>query len=214
MISIKTLVFNPFAENTFLVYDETGDCVIIDPGCYEPEEQEHLQHVIAREGLKPVALLNTHCHIDHVLGNAFVKKTYNLPLQIPQGDAETLAAVPGYAAMYGFPGYEHTGADKLIQANEKITFGKSHLLALLVPGHTKGHVAFVNTGEKICLGGDVLFDGSIGRTDLPGGDFDTLITSIREQLFRLPDDTVVYCGHGPTTTIGHEKKTNPFCAVN
>ena len=213
MISIKTLVFNPFAENTYLVYDESQESVIVDPGCYDVAEQEHLQRVIELEELKPVALLNTHCHIDHVLGNAFVKKTYNLPLQVPRGDAETLAAVPSYAAMYGFPEYEHTDADHLLQPHEKINFGSSHLLALLVPGHTTGHMAFVNADEKICIGGDVLFDGSIGRTDLPGGDLDTLITSIQQQLFNLPDETVVYCGHGPTTTIGQEKKTNPFCAL-
>jgi hydroxyacylglutathione hydrolase len=213
MISIKTLVFNPFAENTFLVHDETNECVIVDPGCYTTEEQDHLKIVIEREGLKPVHLVNTHCHIDHVLGNAFVKQTYGLPLAIPEGDKETLAAVPTYAATYGFPNYEHIDADKYIKADETISFGNSELKAVFVPGHTKGHIALVSTESKICIGGDVLFDGSIGRTDLPGGDFDTLIRSIREQLFSLPEDTVVYPGHGPTTSIGHEKKTNPFCAT-
>ena len=213
MISIKTLVFNPFAENTFLVHDETKECIIVDPGCYTAEEQDHLIGVIEREGLKPVQLVNTHCHIDHVLGNVFVKETYGLPLAIPEGDKETLAAVPTYAATYGFPDYKHIDADEYIKADETISFGNSELKAVFVPGHTKGHIALVNTQSRICVGGDVLFDGSIGRTDLPGGDFDTLIKSIHEQLFSLPEDTVVYPGHGPTTTIGHEKKTNPFCAT-
>jgi len=214
MISIKTLVFNPFSENTYLLYDETKECIIIDPGCYTPEEQDHLKNIIDQESLKMVGLLNTHCHIDHVLGNAFVKNTYNLPLQIPVEDEQTLAAVPSYAATYGFPDYEHTDADNFIEPNQTIRFGQSEIKALFVPGHTAGHVAFVNESEKICIGGDVLFDGSIGRTDLPGGNFDVLIKSIREQLFNLPEDTVVYPGHGPTTTIGHEKHSNPFCATS
>jgi hydroxyacylglutathione hydrolase len=214
MISIKTIVFNPFAENTFLLYDESKECIIIDPGCYTSKEQDSLREVIDKSLLKPIALLNTHCHIDHVLGNAFVKKIYGLPLQVPIDDEPVLAAVPSYAAAYGFPDYEHTTADRLITAGQVFNFGNSQITTRLVPGHTKGHVVFVNTDEKICLGGDVLFDGSIGRTDLPGGNFNTLINSIHEQLFTLPDDTIVYPGHGPTTTIGHEKRTNPFCAIS
>ena len=213
MISIKTIVFNPFAENTYLLFDETKECIIIDPGCYTSEEQEHLSKVIERESLSIVGLLNTHCHIDHVLGNAFVKNTYKLPLQIPENEVQTYSAVPGYAASYGFPDYDHATVDQLIKPSEIIRFGQSELEALYVPGHSAGHVAFVNKSEKICVGGDVLFDGSIGRTDLPGGNFDILIKSIQEQLFNLPDDTVVYPGHGPTTTIGQEKKDNPFCAI-
>ena len=214
MISIKTLVFNPFSENTYLLYDETKECIIIDPGCYTSEEQDHLNKIIEEESLIVVGLLNTHCHIDHVLGNSFVKKTFSVPLQIPEEDESTLAAVPSYAATYGFPAYEHIEADQLIKPNQIISFGQSEVKALFVPGHTAGHVAFVNETERICVGGDVLFDGSIGRTDLPGGDFDVLIRSIKEQLFNLPDDTIVYPGHGPTTTIGHEKQSNPFCATS
>ena len=214
MISIKTLVFNPFDENTYLLYDETKECVIIDPGCYTAEEQDHLLKVIERESLTIVGLLNTHCHIDHVLGNAFVKNSFSLPLQIPEDEEETLAAVPAYAANYGFPEYKHISADQFIKPDQLISFGKTEIKALYVPGHSAGHAAFVNESEKICVGGDVLFEGSIGRTDLPGGDFDLLLKSIREQLFNLPDDTTVYPGHGPTTTIGYEKKSNPFCAIS
>jgi glyoxylase-like metal-dependent hydrolase (beta-lactamase superfamily II) len=213
MISIKTIVFNPFAENTYLLYDETKECVIIDPGCYTTEEQDHLKKVIERESFIMVGLLNTHCHIDHVLGNAFVNNTYNLPLQIPENEEQTYAAVPDYATNYGFPEYVHIDAEQFIKPNQIICFGQSEVKALYVPGHSAGHVAFINESEKICVGGDVLFDGSIGRTDLPGGNFDILIKSIREKLFNLPDDTIVYPGHGPTTTIGQEKKENPFCAI-
>jgi len=213
MISIKTIVFNPFAENTYLLFDETKECIIIDPGCYTSEEQMHLTKVIERESLIVIGLLNTHCHIDHVLGNAFVKNTYNLSLQIPENEVETYNAVPSYAANYGFPAYDHAIVDHLIKPNEVIRFGQSEVEALYVPGHSAGHIAFVNESEKICIGGDVLFNGSIGRTDLPGGNFDILINSIQEQLFNLPDDTVVYPGHGSATTIGQEKKDNPFCAI-
>jgi len=213
MISIETLVFNPFEENTYIVFDDTKECLIIDPGCYTTEEENKLTYLIEEKELIPKHLINTHCHIDHVLGNSFVSSTYNLPLQVPKADNDTLESVPSYAAAYGFPNYNHAPADRFIEAKEKITFGNSSLDVLFVPGHSVGHIALVNIEEKVCLGGDVLFNGSIGRTDLPGGDFDTLIRSIHEQLFNLPDDTIVYPGHGLTTTIGHEKKTNPFCGL-
>lgn len=213
MISIKTFVFNPFAENTFVLHDDSGECIIVDPGCYGKEEEEELANYIELNNLKPVLLLNTHCHIDHVLGNRFVKEKYNVELHIPEYDKATYDAVPSYADVYGFPTYSHVHEDKLIKENDKIRFGHSDLDAVFVPGHTEGHLAFINKIDNICLGGDVLFDGSIGRTDLPGGDFDTLIGSIQKKLFVFPDDMVVYPGHGPTTTIGKEKKYNPFCAV-
>ncbi len=213
MISVKTLVFNPFGENTYLVYDDTGECLIVDPGCADSQEEELLQQTIDREKLQPVRLLNTHCHIDHVLGNYFVSHHYNLPLEIPAHEQEVLASVPSYAPAYGFAGYRHVEPGKLLHDGDQVDFGHSSLQVIAVPGHTPGHIALVNEEERICLAGDVLFDGSIGRTDLPGGDFDTLIRSIRERLYALPDDTVVYPGHGPTTTIGKEKRSNPFCAL-
>lgn len=214
MISVKTFVFNQFAENTYILYDDSGECAIIDPGCYGSEEEKELVEFIEHESLRPVLLLNTHCHIDHVLGNKFIKEHYNLALQIPEHDKTTYDAVPTYAGVYGFPGYEHTPEDRLIKENEIINFGHSTLKSVFLPGHTIGHQAFINVEANICLAGDVLFDGSIGRTDLPGGDFDTLINSIQKTLFAYPDEMTVYPGHGPTTTIGREKKTNPFCAVN
>jgi hydroxyacylglutathione hydrolase len=214
MISIKTIVFNPFAENTYVLYDETRECAIIDPGCYTDEENNHLKEVINELDLIPVSLLNTHCHIDHVLGNAFVNQEFGLDLQIPIDDKETYQAVPNYAAMYGFPNYKHLETNSYIREDDILKFGNSVLKAVFVPGHTQGHLAFVNEKEEICIGGDVLFDGSIGRTDLPGGDFNTLIDSIQGKLFKLPAQTVVYPGHGTTTTIEKEMNSNPFCGVN
>ncbi len=213
MISVKTLVFNPFGENTYLVYDDTGECLIIDPGCADSQEEELLQQTIEQEKLQPVRLLNTHCHIDHVLGNYFVSRHYNLPLEIPAHEQEVLASVPSYAPAYGFAGYRHVEPENLLHDGDLISFGHSSLQVIAVPGHTPGHIALASKEEHLCLAGDVLFDGSIGRTDLPGGDFNTLIRSIQERLFALPDDTVVYPGHGPTTTIGKEKRSNPFCAL-
>ena len=214
MISIKTLVFNPFSENTYILYDKTRECAIIDPGCYGSEEEKELVAFIDDHKLRPVLLLNTHCHIDHVLGNKFVRDYYNLPLQIPEHDKSTYDAVPTYASIYGFPDYQHIKEDRLIKENELLTFGEAELQAIFLPGHTKGHLAFIEEQSRVCLAGDVLFEGSIGRTDLPGGDFDTLIRSIQQTLFEFPDDMTVYPGHGPTTTLGQEKRHNPFCAVN
>ena len=214
MVEIKSFTFNPFMENTYVLFDETKEAVIIDPGCYEQQEQEALTTYIESQNIKPVALLNTHCHIDHVLGNAFIKKHYGLELAIGEKELETLKAVEIYAPNYGFQGYEAASAEVLIKSGDTIKFGNTELKQVFVPGHAPGHLAFFDDTMSFIIGGDVLFDGSIGRTDLPGGDFDTLIHSIRTEFFKFPDDTVVYSGHGGTTTIGKEKATNPFCALN
>lgn len=213
MIEVKSFTFNPFMENTFVVYDDTKECVVIDPGCYEKHERDELVAFIKNNGLKVVKLLNTHCHIDHVLGNQFVKNTFNVELFVHQKDEETLKAVAAYAPSYGFAGYEASSIDHYLEEGKPVKFGNSELDVLFVPGHAPGHVAFVDYETKTVIGGDVLFQGSIGRTDLPGGDFDTLIKSIHEQLFPLGDVYTVYCGHGPETNIKQEKATNPFCAI-
>lgn len=212
MLKINQFTFNPFQENTYIAYDETKECVIIDPGCMDKNEEHELKSFIESNGLKPVLLLNTHCHVDHVLGNFFCKNTYKIPLYIHKLDEPTLLAVKAYAPSYGFGSYQETTPDKFIDEKDVITFGNSTFEVLFVPGHAPGHVAFYNKEAKICLAGDVLFYRSVGRTDLPGGNFDTLIKSIRTKLFTLPDETVVYPGHGPSTKIGFEKTTNPFCA--
>ncbi|MEQ6120789.1 MBL fold metallo-hydrolase [Reichenbachiella sp. MALMAid0571] len=213
MIQIKKFVFNPFMENTYVVYDESLEAIVIDPGCYEREEQEELSEFIETEKLKVVKLLNTHCHIDHVLGNQYIKDRYGVGLYIHPKDEETLLAVKVYAPAYGFAKYNEATLDGFFEEGDTIPFGNSSFEVIFVPGHAPGHVAFVNKEQKVCIGGDVLFDGSIGRTDLPGGNFEVLINSIHEKMFTLDDSMVVYPGHGGETTIGKEKTSNPFCAI-
>lgn len=214
MLSIQTFVFNPFSENTYVVSDETGAAVIIDPGCYEAEEQNELDEYIATRGLSIKYLLNTHCHIDHVLGNYYVKKKYQVPLLIHDREENVLRAVKTYAPNYGFHAYQETTADQFLSEGEVFTFGATSWDILFLPGHAPGHIGFYDKKEKVIFSGDVLFNGSIGRTDLPGGDYDTLIQSIREKMFALPNEVVVYCGHGSTTTIGKEKQSNPYCGLH
>jgi hydroxyacylglutathione hydrolase len=209
-MKVTCLTFNQFQENTYILHDDTNECIVIDPGCYEQHEREKLKKYIQDNNLKVVRLLNTHCHIDHVLGNKFIADTYKVPLEIHSDDEQTLRAVPAYAPVYGFPMYAEQLAEKYLNQGDSIKFGNTVLEVLFTPGHAPGHVVFYNRDEKILIGGDVLFQGSIGRTDLPGGDFDTLIKSIKTQLFTLPDEVTVYPGHGPDTTIGYEKKYNPF----
>ena len=211
MISIQTFVFNALQENTYVLFDESRACVIIDPGCYEKREKAALRNFIEQNNLKVERLLNTHCHVDHVLGNAFVKQLYQVPLQIHAKDEVTLRSVVTYAPIYGFTQYEAAEADSFLAEGDLVQFGDSELEILFVPGHAPGHIAFYNRQQKICLAGDVLFRRSIGRTDLPGGDFDTLMHSIHTKLFPLGDDFVIYPGHGGSTTIGEEKRFNPYC---
>jgi hydroxyacylglutathione hydrolase len=213
MLQLQSFVFNPLQGNTYVLFDETKECVIIDPGCYEREEQYDLADFIETNQLKVVKLLNTHGHVDHVLGNAFVKETYKTKLYIHEQDAATLKAVKVYAPHYGFFQYQEAEPDIYLKEGEAVTFGNQSLDVLFVPGHAPGHIAFYHAASKTLIGGDVLFYNSIGRTDLPGGNYDTLIDSIHQKLFTLPDDVTVYPGHGPETTIGYEKKTNPFCAL-
>jgi hydroxyacylglutathione hydrolase len=211
MISIKKFTFNPFQENTYILFDETKECVIIDPGCYEPHEEQELDQFITENELKPVKLISTHSHIDHVLGNKFVMDKYNVNLHIHEQDFQTLTAVETYAASYGFMDYKPCKEPThFIKEGEDISFGNSKLAVRFVPGHAPGHVVFIAEKEKFVVNGDCLFYGSIGRTDLPGGDHMVLIDSIRKQLFTLPEDFVVYCGHGPETQIGFETQKNPF----
>lgn len=214
MIHLKSFTFNPFQENTYVAWDETNEAIVIDPGCSNPSERQELSDFITSEGLKIVKLLNTHCHIDHVLGNYFVQKTYGVSLHIHEKDIPVLKAVKTYAPNYGFPDYQEVEVGVILKEGTHITFGNSSFEVLFVPGHAPGHVAFVNKVQKICLSGDVLFRGSIGRTDLPGGNFETLLNSIEQQLFPLGDDMVVYSGHGVSTTIGYERRWNPFVGEN
>jgi len=211
MIQLQSFTFNEFQENTYLIYDDTKECVIIDPGCYHPHEQQELKSFIEYHKLKPLKLLNTHCHIDHVLGNRFVTEKWNIDLEIHQLDLPTLRSVKDYCQLYGFHNYEESPEpSKFLCEGEVISFGNSKLDVLFTPGHAPGHIALHSKDQKFIIGGDVLFHMSIGRTDLPGGDFDTLLSSIKTKLLPLEEDTLVYCGHGPSTTIGFEKNNNPF----
>ena len=213
MINVKKFTFNPFSENTYVLYDETKECVIVDPGCYYEEEEKMICDFINDNGLSPVKLLHTHSHLDHVFGSGLISEKYKLDLWIHDKDQQTLQAFNLSAGMYGIPIKKSPPETfNFFDLKEGIEFGKSHLEIRLVPGHSPGHVVFISKESNFVINGDCLFDGSIGRTDLPGGHHQTLIDSIREQLFTLNDDCLVYCGHGAETTIGKEKSTNPFLA--
>ena len=213
MLKIRKFEFNPFGENTYVLYDETHQCVIIDPGCYDRTEQEELSTFIEATELKVIMLLNTHCHVDHVLGNWYVKNKYNVKLYIHAKDEVVLKAVKVYAPNYGMFEYQETQPDEFLDEGMEVKFGNQVLKVLFVPGHAPGHIAFYHEQSHHLIGGDVLFYNSIGRTDLPGGNHHTLIESIHKKIFTLPDDVVVFPGHGPETTVGFEKKTNPFCKI-
>ena len=210
MATIQKFTFNAFQENTYVISDESGACIIIDPGCNTASEEEMLTNYIATHNLDPVRLINTHCHIDHVLGNRFVADMYQLELEIHRDEVPVLQFAAQAAMLYQvrYEGSPEPG--KFIDQGDTIEFGNTRLQTILTPGHSPASISFFHAEEKFLIAGDVLFYGSIGRTDLPGGDYDTLIASIRNKLLPLGDDVVVHPGHGPETTIGHERKTNPF----
>lgn len=211
MVSIKKFVFSPFQENTYLLHHSDKTCWIIDPGCYFQEEREELQEFITSNNLNPTRLLNTHCHIDHVFGNHFVHETFGLLPEFHALDLPTLAYADKSAEMFGIPNFEPSPEpEHFLEEDTSLSLGEFDFEIVFVPGHAPGHVAFVNHQDKYVIGGDVLFQRGIGRTDLPGGDYDTLISSIETVFMALPDDYVVYSGHGPETTIGAERKQNPF----
>ncbi len=210
MNNIQIFTFNPVQENTYVISDETNECVIIDPGCYFPEEKKEIFEYIQQNKLTPIHLLNTHCHTDHVLGNAFIHESFNLAPKIHENEVEVLHHAKTMGASFGLFMDESPEPDICLIEGNKINFGNTTLEILFTPGHSPGSVCFYNRKEGYIIGGDVLFRTSIGRTDLPGGDLDTLLDSISKKLFTLEDDIIVYSGHGPYTTIGYEKKHNPF----
>jgi len=211
MLVVADFTFNPFQENTYVLYDDTKECIIIDPGCYTQREKDILVEFIKEKELTPVKLINTHCHLDHMFGNRFVADKYQLSLEIHKGELPVLEAAPQVSAMYGVPNVEPSPAPgHFIEEGDIIKFGNTSLKTLFTPGHSPASISFYSEKDKLIIAGDVLFLGSIGRTDLPGGDFNTLIASIKNELFPLGDDVVVYSGHGPKTTIGFERQNNPF----
>ena len=210
-MEIHQITFNTFQENTFVLWDNTGDCIIIDPGCYERNEEQKLVDFIKKNNLNPVKLINTHCHIDHILGNKFVSEKWDLELYMNKIDLPLLGGAGDIARMYGFENYKGSPYPKhYLEEGDILEFGESKLEILFTPGHAPGHICLFNKEGSFIVSGDVLFNGSIGRTDLPGGDFDTLIESIKTKLMTLQDETIVYCGHGPSTSIGRERLSNPF----
>lgn len=210
MLVVKDFVFSPIEENTYVLYNEAGECCIIDPGCYFSNERNELKDFISGSRLQPKYLLNTHCHLDHVFGNKFVYDTYQLKPHIHPNEKQMLDLAPLAGERWNLPFDHYTGEVSYITQNDTIRLGNDELKILYAPGHSPGHICFYCEAQEFVMGGDVLFLGSIGRTDLPGGDFDTLIASIRKELFTLPPETKVYPGHGPATTIGYEIANNPF----
>ncbi len=211
MLNIKTFVFNPFMQNTFVLYDETKEAVIIDCGCLYENEQNELKQFVANNDLTIKYLLNTHLHLDHQFGNAFAATTFGILPIAHKNDEKLIDNITSQAMMFGIP--QKVEAQKLggyIAEGDEISFGNTTLQAIFVPGHSAGSICFYSSKNKVLIAGDVLFAGSIGRTDLPGGNFAQLTEGIRQKLFILPPDTTVYPGHGPTTTIGNEIKSNPF----
>lgn len=210
MLKIKQFTFNPVQENTYVIYDEKGACAIVDPGCYFDYEYKELTDFIDTNKLSPKCLLNTHCHLDHVFGNKKIAEMYGLTLMIHEKEKLLLEYAPASGKNWGLPFDNYTGELIFLKENEYLQLGDDKLLMLFTPGHSPGSLSFYHAQQRFVIAGDVLFRSGIGRTDLPGGDYQTLMTSIRTQLFTLPDNVRVYPGHGPETTIGYEKAHNPF----
>ncbi len=210
MITIKTFVFNPFQENTYVLSDESKQCVIIDPGCSDPDEMEEIEHYLVQENLSPVKLVLTHGHVDHILGIQYFATKYDLKPYVHSADAVLINLAPPQAQIFGFSFSGFKGQLQYIDQLSEINFGYSNLKIIHVPGHSPGSIAIYSAVDKFIITGDAIFKGSIGRTDLMGGDYQTLINSIRNNILTLPDDTVIFPGHGPFTTIKYEKLHNPF----
>ncbi|MDR2886595.1 MAG: MBL fold metallo-hydrolase [Bacteroidales bacterium] len=209
-MNIHKLVFSPIEVNTYIIAGESGNCAILDCGCFDEKEWALLETFINDNKLTPVALLNTHCHLDHVFGNRFVLNTYNLKTQCHELEKPVLDSFTAHTMRWGWKMDAPPKPMKYIAHNEVIEFDNISLKALHVPGHTQGSLAFYSEADGCVFTGDALFAGSIGRTDLPGGNFDTLINSIQKNLFTLPPSTTVYPGHGSYTGIGAEITTNPW----
>jgi len=210
MITIQDFCFSAFQENTYVLYNELKEAIIIDPGCYTRIEEKMLTDFIRKENLKPTLLLNTHCHLDHVFGNNYVSETYGLTAHIHPNEQIVLDRLPEAAAKWGVPTEAYKGSIQYIQEGELISFGKDSFKVLLTPGHSPGSVCFYNSQQDFLMGGDLIFKDGVGRTDLPGANPNDLIKSIREQIFPLPDSLTIYSGHGPVTTWGREKEHNPY----
>ena len=210
MIRVQSFTFSPISENTYLLMAPGGHAAIIDPGCYTSEECSELADFITAHKLHPELLLQTHCHLDHVFGTKWVAAKYNLKPHMHRNEEQMMEMAPASGMMWNLPFDGYKGEKIWLEEGQDIALGNGKLKVLFAPGHAPGHVCFYNEADGYVIGGDVLFAGSIGRTDLPGGNFEVLIDSIKTQLLTLPDETKVYPGHGPATTIGRERMHNPF----
>ena len=210
-MKVKSFTFNPFQENTYIVYDNSKECIIIDPGCYTNSEEKQIEDFIIKEELVPVMLINTHCHIDHILGNKFVHETWGLQLNMHKQEAPVLESSDATSKMYALDNFKGSNYPKtFLNENKKISFGETTLSILFTPGHSPGHICLYSKKNNLIISGDLIFKGSIGRTDLPGGDYNTIIQSINSKIIELPNETKIFCGHGPSTYLENEKKNNPF----
>lgn len=210
MLNIKVFVFNEIQENTVVLSDETKECIIIDAGCNNEAEQLRLSGYITENSLKPVMLLNTHGHFDHVMGNAYIFRKYGLQPMMHRGDLNKIENATSYVSAFGLQMENPPIPKQFLEDGQILKFGNTEFKVIYTPGHSEGGVCFYFEKEKLLVAGDTLFNGSIGRTDLPGGDYDELMRSIHTKLLALPGDTRVICGHGPGTTISREAMTNPF----
>ena len=210
MLKIKSFTFNPYQENTYLIFDDSKEAVVIDPGNYEAYENESISKFIDENKLQLKKIILTHCHIDHCLGNKYLNEKYGAELLIPFDERDLYKNVENIATLFGFANYLHLDENEYLKEKDKIEFGDIKLDVLFLPGHSPGHLAFYFKNDNVCFSGDVLFYNSIGRTDLPGGDHDTLINSIKNKLFLLNPNTIIYPGHGQKTTLKNEMKDNPF----
>ena len=210
MLKIKSFTFNPYQENTYLIFDDSKEAVVIDPGNYEAYENESISKFIDENKLQLKKIILTHCHIDHCLGNKYLNEKYGAELLIPFDERDLYKNVENIATLFGFANYSHLDENEYLKEKDKIEFGNIKLDVLFLPGHSPGHLAFYFKNDNVCFSGDVLFYNSIGRTDLPGGDHNALINSIKNKLFLLNPDTIIYSGHGPKTILKNEMKNNPF----
>lgn len=211
MLTIQSFTFNPFAENMYLIIDSTTqECLIVDPGMMTAQENKVLDEYLSKQQLTPKAIINTHAHIDHILGVQWMKDKYGIPFILHKKEESVLASGLQTATMYGLPLGQIPAVNEWIEDETNYTFNGEEMHILFTPGHSPGSISFYYPAGKWVVSGDVLFQESIGRTDLPGGDFETLKNSIQQKLYTLPEETLVYAGHGAPTTIAHEKQFNPF----
>jgi hydroxyacylglutathione hydrolase len=210
MLQVKSFTFNPFQENTYVVYNNAKQAIIIDPGMYQPSEEKQLFDFIAHHQLQPIQIINTHCHLDHIFGIHTCMQQYNIQLGFHALEQQIYDWAPQAGLKYGVPVHHSPAPAFYINPDDKINIGEDQLQVLFTPGHSPGHICFYSAASNFVIAGDVIFASSIGRTDLPGGDFDTLIRSIHQQIITLPDSTKIYSGHGPATTVGIERMNNPY----